>query len=254
MEFSDYIVYVDESGDHSLTSIDEGYPVFVLAFCVFRKEDYARIITPALQDFKFRWFGEDTVVLHEAEMRRHKGDFGFLENSSRREQFMGELNELLTDAPMTIISSVIRKQQLVRRYFQHAENPYHLSLVFCMEKLHAFLEANGQAGKTTHIIFEQRGGKTEGGKEDKELELEFFRIKSGSHYLCDQAFPDLEHRIVSKKINSGGLQIADLVARPIGVHCLRPEQDNRAFNVIEQKIATHPSGSWPKNWGLKIFP
>ena len=29
--FSDYVVYVDESGDHSLTSIDADYPVFVLA-------------------------------------------------------------------------------------------------------------------------------------------------------------------------------------------------------------------------------
>jgi hypothetical protein len=29
---SDYIVYVDESGDHGLVSVDPEYPVFVLAF------------------------------------------------------------------------------------------------------------------------------------------------------------------------------------------------------------------------------
>ena len=29
--YSDYIVYVDESGDHGLKTIDENYPVFVLA-------------------------------------------------------------------------------------------------------------------------------------------------------------------------------------------------------------------------------
>ena len=34
-QFSDFMVYVDESGDHSLTSIDKNYPIFVLAFCVF---------------------------------------------------------------------------------------------------------------------------------------------------------------------------------------------------------------------------
>ena len=33
--FSKYIVYVDESGDHSLQSIDDNYPLFVLAFCNF---------------------------------------------------------------------------------------------------------------------------------------------------------------------------------------------------------------------------
>ncbi|MCH8553147.1 MAG: DUF3800 domain-containing protein [Natronospirillum sp.] len=36
-DFSKYIVYVDESGDHNLQSLDESYPVFVLAFCVFHK-------------------------------------------------------------------------------------------------------------------------------------------------------------------------------------------------------------------------
>lgn len=32
LKFSDYIVYVDESGDHSLESINLRYPLFVLAF------------------------------------------------------------------------------------------------------------------------------------------------------------------------------------------------------------------------------
>ena len=32
--FSDFIVFVDESGDHSLEVINPDYPVFVLAFCI----------------------------------------------------------------------------------------------------------------------------------------------------------------------------------------------------------------------------
>ncbi len=36
--FSKYIVYVDESGDHGLQNIDANYPYFVLAFCVFHKQ------------------------------------------------------------------------------------------------------------------------------------------------------------------------------------------------------------------------
>ena len=39
--FGRYIVYVDESGDHALSSIDNNYPVFVLAFCIFHKGHYA---------------------------------------------------------------------------------------------------------------------------------------------------------------------------------------------------------------------
>ncbi len=38
---SGYIAYVDESGDHSLASIDPQYPIFVLSFCLFDKVLYA---------------------------------------------------------------------------------------------------------------------------------------------------------------------------------------------------------------------
>ena len=33
-------VFVDESGDHGLARVDPGYPIFVLAFCLFAKSDY----------------------------------------------------------------------------------------------------------------------------------------------------------------------------------------------------------------------
>jgi len=62
--FSDYVVYVDESGDHSLASIDRDYPVFVLALCVFHKRHYAEKIVPAVHKLKFNYLGHDCVVLH----------------------------------------------------------------------------------------------------------------------------------------------------------------------------------------------
>ena len=60
--FSDYVVYVDESGDHSLASIDKDYPVFVLALCVFHKRHYAEKIVPAVEKLKFNYFGADSKV------------------------------------------------------------------------------------------------------------------------------------------------------------------------------------------------
>lgn len=41
--FSDYIVFVDESGDHGLVSIDPEYPIFVLGFCIFNKSHRLQI-------------------------------------------------------------------------------------------------------------------------------------------------------------------------------------------------------------------
>ncbi|MEX5323322.1 DUF3800 domain-containing protein, partial [Pseudomonas shirazica] len=64
MEFSDYIVYVDESGDHGLQKINPEYPVFVLAFCIFRKDVYVQSVVPAVQKLKFDFWGHDGIVLH----------------------------------------------------------------------------------------------------------------------------------------------------------------------------------------------
>lgn len=63
LDDSDFIVFVDESGDHSLTSIDAGYPVFVLTFCIFRKKYYSEIVTPGLRMLKFETFGHDMILL-----------------------------------------------------------------------------------------------------------------------------------------------------------------------------------------------
>lgn len=59
-----------------------------------------------------------------------------------------------------------------------------------------------------------------------------------------------------KKTNSSGLQLADLVARPVGLSVVRPKQPNRAFDVLTRKFFC--SGGRGKvgidfeGWGLKI--
>jgi hypothetical protein len=73
--YSKYIIYVDESGDHSLQSIDEKYPLFVLAFCVFHKRHYSEYVVSSLEKFKFNHFGHDQIILHENEIRKEKGAF-----------------------------------------------------------------------------------------------------------------------------------------------------------------------------------
>ena len=82
-DFSKYIVYVDESGDHSLQSIDQSYPIFALAFCVFHKRHYSEAIVPVIEKFKFNHFGHDQVILHEHEIRKRVGVFNFSGNRSR---------------------------------------------------------------------------------------------------------------------------------------------------------------------------
>jgi hypothetical protein len=216
MTYSEYVIYVDESGDHSLESIDRDYSVFVLDFCIFRKDHYANVVAPQVQAFKFAHFGHDIVVLHEHEIRKQKPPFVFLQNQQKRAVFMDGLNRLIEQADFTIVAAVIDKQRLMQQYMRPA-NPYEMALIFCMERAYAFLKEHGQHTRTTHIIVERRGR-----REDDNLELAFRRIRDGANRWG--AMPGFEIVFADKKTNSAGLQLADLTARPIGRHVLDPAQ------------------------------
>lgn len=75
--FSDYLVFVDESGDHGMARVDPDYPIFALACCLVRKSDYVEHITPALQRLKLEYWGHDEQVLHEHEIRKPNKDYSF---------------------------------------------------------------------------------------------------------------------------------------------------------------------------------
>jgi len=233
-DFSDYIVYVDESGDHSLTSIDPDFPVFALSFCVVRKDEYTASVVPAVQDFKFKYWGHDAIVLHEHEIRKSKDDFAFLlTDSALRAAFYADMNTLMRNAPFSIIASVIDKLQCKERDAELL-NPYDIALQFCMERLHAFLTQKGQAGKHVHVVFEKRG-KTE----DADLRRTFLRILSNttpmSRRVTDFSTMQFTAHFAAKSVNSTGLQLADLTARPIALKYFRPQQINRAYDIIASK-------------------
>lgn len=45
----------------------------------------------------------------------------------------------------------------------------------------------------------------------------------------------------------------DMIARPIGLKILRPNQANRSWNIIRKKFRTDSSGEI-SGWGLIVFP
>jgi Protein of unknown function (DUF3800) len=245
MAFGDYIVYADESGDHSLTSIDSQFPVFVLAFCLIQKSVYIEHVVPAFQRFKFEFWGHDSVVLHGHEIRKAQNDFNILLNPTTRRRFFERLNGIIEGADFMIIAAVIDKERHVAKY-RDPINPYEIALAFCMERLQRYLLNRGQAERTTHIQVECRG-KTE----DAKLELEFRRICDGKNIIGKM--PNLDVRFIDKKHNSTGLQLADMVAHPIGRYVMKPDQPNRAYDILKPKFRRGPGGM-VKGFGLKIFP
>ncbi len=64
--------------------------------------------------------------------------------------------------------------------------------------------------------------------------MEFRRLTQGEETFAI--------RFMDKKHNSSGLQLADLVAHPIGRHVINPGQPNRAFELIERKFRRSARG------------
>ena len=233
--FSDYIVYLDESGSPNLEGDRADFPIFVLTSICIKKDIYINEVVPALQSLKFKYFGHDQTILHEREIRRKSGAFAFLQTDAKlRTEFLTDISQLIENQNFEILACVIDKKTL-RKNYHNPFDPYKLALLFSMEQIALRLENLNQCGKTIHVIAESRG-KTE----DKELELEFRRIADGSTVLPlnqPKLLREFDWQILfsNKKSNSAGLQLADLVARPIGIHILRPKQDNKAYKIIEKK-------------------
>ncbi len=243
--FSDYIVFVDESGDHSLAVVNPDYPMFVLAFCILPLAAYIDQVTPAVRRLKCELFGHDLVILHEHDIRKKTGPFALL-NKERRDWLMTRLTETIAAAPMTVVAVVIDKVRHKARYAT-PEHPYHLALKYGLERVHDFLDIQGQGARITTVVCEARGA-----KEDKEIELVFRRVCDGDNGLR-RSFP-LSIVVADKRSNSEGLQLADLVARPVGLKVLRPGQANRAWAVLESKFFTGRRGATLHGNLLKVFP
>jgi hypothetical protein len=240
--FSDYIVFADESGDHGLVTVDPQFPVFALVFCIFEKTRYAEEIEPAFRRLKFKYFGHDAAILHEREIRKQEPPFAFLrQDLAIREAFMADVNAIMTEAPFHAYCAVIDKLKHKARYAD-PWNPYEIAMQFCMEKLSNRLVVDGQRGRLTHVLFEARGR-----EEDRQLELEFRRVAANNKQWgwrsVDFSRVPLEPIFVPKAANLAGHQLSDLIARPLALRALRPDQPNRAAELVANRI-----------WDLKIFP
>ena len=145
------------------------------------------------------------------------------------------------------MAAVINKPGYKKKYV-NPWDPYVMAMLLCMERTHFFLKSKGQHIKTTHIIVERRGK-----KEDARLERAFHRICAGGYPSQVDPISGFEIEFADKQVNSAGLQLADLTARPIGLHVIRPEQPNRSWDIIKDKICCNPNDEM-MGCGLKLFP
>lgn len=239
------IAFFDESGDHSLTKIDRDFPLFLLCTVIVEREIYARQIVPAITEFKLRYFAHEGINLHSRDIRNAEGPFSILQNAGLRKQFLEELSAMMASLPFSLFVSAIPKIPYAGRYGDNAKNPYDVALEYTFERVLHFMEARGD--HQLPVIAEARGK-----NEDNELRASFHRLMTqGTYYNSAERFRKLICPLSfrRKQDNIAGIQLADLCAYPVARHILRPQEPNRAFEIVQTHF--YSAG---KVYGLKVFP
>lgn len=223
------LLFLDESGDHSLDIIDWDYPVFVLGGVVIDRGYYRAEVEPRVQDLKKRYV-ETGVVLHTTDIIRARNGFEALVDPTIRTAFLEDLNALMKELDYTVIACAILKRPHKERYGSFAADPYHLSLEILLDR---FVRIIGEVEHGGLIFAEQRRPDL-----DRALQDEWNRLRQQG---CSSATPEqVDGRIVDlsmkdKRSNLAGLELADLVVSPIGRHVIgKPDRDD--WRIVESKL------------------
>ncbi|MCL4538082.1 MAG: DUF3800 domain-containing protein [Bacteroidetes bacterium] len=240
-------MFLDESGDHSLTIIDPQYPLFVLGGIIVDSDYASGEMTERVRKFKLDVFGDEDLILHTADIARNRNGFERLKDSEFRERFYSELNKLMRDLEYRVVACVIKKDEHLSKYGLAALDPYMLSLDILVER---FCFEVGNRADGGLIVAEKRGQPL-----DSELEIAWLNLKvQGTEYL---AAKDISKRISllnlrDKKANLAGLQLADLVVSPIGRFVLG-KSAKEDFRIIERKFRRKWTGDY-RGAGLVVLP
>ena len=245
----DFHFFMDETGDHGLTFIDENFPIFLLAGCLFESEEYEKI-TREIHDFKQEFFNTTEVILHSRDIRKCEGAFQILFNLELKKKFYERLNSIISNANFTTIAVAIDKKKHIEKYGKIAGDPYTICLSYILERLVFSTDQNHEAS-TVSITIEKRGK-----KEDKQLLSHYNSVTDrGTYHVNANRFKQriADFSMMAKKDNNVGLQIADLCAYPIARHILNSEEPYVPFKIIENKFRKGSNGKI-EGFGLKVFP
>ena len=244
-----YLFFLDETGDHGLTFIDENFSIFLLAGCLFEDAEYQRV-SGEINTLKLEFFKSVAVILHSRDIRKCEGAFQILFDMDIKKRFYEKLNKIISNAYFTIIAVAIDKKKHIERYGKIADNPYSICLSYILERL-IFCTDNRNSSATVSIVIEKRGK-----KEDQQLLAHYNSIidRGTFHVTSDRFKQRIENfSMIAKKDNNNGSQIADLCAYPAARHILNSEEPYIPFAIIKNKLYCSKDGK-VDGYGLKVFP
>lgn len=248
------VMYIDETGDHSLSKIQKSYPIFVLCGIICDEKYHDSQLTQQLSILKKKHFGTEDIILHSKEMThpqkaKHPGYMNFMDSDFRK-KFYNDFEKFITQSNITIVACVILKNKHFAKYGLEAKDPYLLSFDNLLNRL-VFDVNDNEKGK---VIAESRDSIL-----DNQLEISYLsaRVEGTNKVQPSELKQKLENSISfgKKSENIAGLQIADMVATPIARHYLeKPERNGHQlkYRVVFNKVR-NINGRW-ENVGITKIP
>lgn len=238
-----YLVFGDESGTADLRD-DPYFPVFVVAMCAFEESAYRDKVVPMFEELKLRHFGRRDAPLHERDIRMRQGPTATLKSNAAWRSFASDLGDAVDAAPFHI-SAVAIDKRLPSQEPAETVDPYPLCASIGIERIEHWLARAIGGARLGQIVFEARGR-----KEDRRLRSDVMSLR---RVLREQISvqPDMEFE--AKAAGLIGLEIADLVAYPIGRSVIDRPQPGLRIEVITKKFLEGPLGEHGGR-GLTIIP
>lgn len=241
-----YYLFLDESGDHGLKTIDENFPIFLLCGILISEENY-KDIREEINKIKEQFWQNKEVIFHSRDIRKCNNEFQILFDLKIKEQFYKVINDLVSKNNYHIISSSIHKSAFIKKYGKLENDVYEISLSFVLERAVFCLDSLKNCDEL-EIVIEKRGK-----KEDLKLAKHIQKITQvGTYYVSSERINKLGFKtnFLWKKENINGLQLADLIAYPIARYILKPKGIHLSFDAFKKNFYTKNG----KIYGLKKFP
>ncbi len=242
------LVFIDESGDHNLdlNNSDNQYNVFVLVAICFKDQQCYRNFDMEFKSLKKAFFGTDQFILHTSEITRpnkSRNELNLKFNSRNfRQEFYTAVNDIIERTDFVVIPRAIDKTKFVDRYTDIPPDPYLFSFDYILNRI--FFDTPRRS--KIMIYPEERCA-----AENQRLITLYERVsKIGTKFISAREIRKRisKFELISKNQNFSGLELADLIASPIGRHIIgkKPRLGHEvSYSVIKKKF---------RQGKLEIFP
>jgi hypothetical protein len=248
-------IYIDECGGHNFTA-KERFGAFCVAAVIIRDSDWPNV-DREWKAWKQVFLGSESKRVHEPDIRDGNLSFWCGGDALKRQRAIDALPDILGRLSFGAVACVFHRVEYAERIGKGRwdeslpDQAYLMAVDFVIERLAMALYYQLD-GAQARVVWESREP-----AQDARVQYEFARLfLDGTSYVSpsfirQQLKPGLEFQ--TKESNNTGLQLADLLARPVAEKILDPASTPERWLAFRTKLCPEQR-TGNSILGLKIVP